>query len=100
MSRFTTTRARPHTTTHWFTVTGRGVFPIDMLRSDMAWPATSEDAEKIVGHDFGYAFGPGSTTPSEHRSIRMGCAQHDGPTIGRWASFGWTVGDPDKGEID
>lgn len=95
MARFTTTRARLHQTTHWFTVTGTGIFPVDMLRFDMAWPASGEDAALIFGHDFGYT----DEAPRKKRSIRMGCAQHDGPTIGRWASFGWSVGDPDRGEV-
>ena len=89
--RFTTQRPRLHQTIHWFTVTGSGDFPIDMLRYDMAWPATSDEAEKI--------FGVEGHRSLRKRSIRMGCAMHEGPTIGRWSSFGWTVGDADRGEV-
>jgi hypothetical protein len=94
MAIFTTDR-RPKPI-YWFTVTGRGLFPIDMLRYDMAWPATDEDAVKIVGADFGY---DGDGAPRHPRSIRLGCAQTHGPTDGRWASFGWTLGDASKGEV-
>lgn len=97
MPRFHTDRSRHNRPIHWFTVTGAGLFPIDMLRFDMAWPASGEDAAKILGFDFGY---PENQPRGERRSIRMGCAQYDGPTIGRWSSFGWTVGDADRDEID
>lgn len=83
---------------YWFTVSGTGLFPIDMLRFDLAWPASSDDAERIVGGDFGYGVGEDSV-PRDRRSIRLGCANRGGPTIGRWSSFGWTVGDADRGEV-
>jgi hypothetical protein len=57
-----------------FTVTGRGAFPFDMLRHDMAWPA-SGDA------DF---------TGTERRSIAL--RSYHEPTINRWKTFMWSVG--------
>lgn len=55
-------------------VTGRGPFPVDMLRHDMAWPATSEDAIKLLD------IGP--------RTITL-CGLNQTPA--RWSSFGWKV---------
>jgi len=55
-----------------YVVTGRGEFPVDMMRYDQAWPL-----DPILSSD-------------RRRSITMrGLAE---PTIGRWASFGWSVG--------
>jgi len=64
-------------TNNWCTynVEGRGLFPFDMLRYDAAWPAASRDAAYIDGR--------------EQRKI--GLASWQGPTIERWASFGWRV---------
>jgi hypothetical protein len=83
--RFEEDKARP---IYWFTVTGRDAFPMDMLRHDMAWPASTVDAARMLN----------DTT--WRRSLRMGCALRGGPTIGRWSSFGWSVGDLDRGEVD
>jgi hypothetical protein len=60
-------------------VTGKGSFPLDMLRYDCAWPASGDDAPKINGNLW----------PST-RSIRMRSYQE--PTVERWSSFGWTCG--------
>ena len=73
-----------------FTVRSRGQFtrfPLDMLRSD--WPVDRHDVRQIEAAS---AENPIGAT----RVIRLNCAAHAGPTIGRWASFGWTVveGDP------
>jgi hypothetical protein len=60
--------------TYW--VSGRGVFPFDMLRYDDCYPADTISAGKL-GH-------------TDKRSI---CIQSDmPPTVGRWASFLWSVG--------
>jgi hypothetical protein len=60
-------------------VTGKGYFPLDMIRHDAAWPAASEDAAKLDSHW------------PENRAIRL--FSYRKPTVDRWASFGWTVGD-------
>lgn len=60
-----------------YTVSGSGMFPIDMLRYDAAWPATSADVPLICSGNRGL------------RVVRIRSAQK--PTVGRWASFGWTV---------
>lgn len=59
-------------------VTGRGLFPFDMLRYDSCWPATADDAANIDSH---YERG-------NNRSIKM--RSYTQPTIERWQSFLWT----------
>lgn len=60
-----------------FTVEGSGSFPIDMLRHDACWPATSKDA---------FCLEDGSS-----RRIVLRTDWAHAPTIGRWNSFGWRV---------
>ena len=66
--------------TYW--VTGAGNFPFDMLRYDSAWPARSLDAVQIEW-DAKY--------DRRHRSIMLNSYQE--PTIDRWSSFNWSVGE-------
>ena len=63
-----------------YVVTGMGDFPVDMLHFDQCWPATADDAAKIVE----------PASPAEPRSIRM--RSHQRPDTDRWSSFGWAVG--------
>jgi hypothetical protein len=67
-----------------FEVTGRGPFPIDMLRYDACWPVRGEDVMRIE---------PGPQSHQGTRTVRLvRCARSgNGPTVGRWGSFGWTV---------
>lgn len=58
-------------------VTGRGEFPMDMLRRDCAWPASTEDACKILD--------------SEKRTVELVAQSRRFVTRERWASFGWKV---------
>lgn len=58
-----------------FTVEGRGVFPFDMLRKDMAWPTTIEDATKLG------ETGRRCVTLTAHAARYV--------TVRRWESFGW-----------
>jgi hypothetical protein len=62
-----------------FTVTGKGQFPIDMLRYDLCWPATGSDSTDIAN---------AYRTSGAHRIDLKGLKT---PTPARWASFGWTV---------
>jgi hypothetical protein len=78
---------------YWYEyfVAGRGQFPIDMLRHDLCWPATSEDAAKIVD----------ACVPE----LRVGrytvkINSYREPRIGRWESFGWLVVDAVLAEAD
>lgn len=63
-----------------FKVTGRGQFPLDMLRYDGCWPARPEDVELMRGD-----------VRSQPRTISLVTISHHAPTAGRWESFGWTV---------
>jgi hypothetical protein len=64
-----------------FTVRSRGQFTRFPLDSRDVMQIEAANAENPIGAT---------------RVIRLNCAAHSGPTIGRWASFGWTVveGDP------
>lgn len=57
-------------------VSGKGVFPVDMLRHDRCWPA---DGDSVAMFDI-----------RDKRSIRLKSYQM--PAEGRWLSFGWSVG--------
>ncbi len=72
-------------------VAGRGEFPMDMLRYDMACPVRGEDAtriEALVGEASvsGFTNGVGWDDP-----IRLHVFMPGGPTNARWLSFGWGV---------
>jgi hypothetical protein len=77
--RLLTNDERP-TRSYDYWVTGRGHFPFDMLRYDRCWPCTGEDAILI---DY-------NQRNREPRSIHLRSYQM--PTIGRWSSFLWSVG--------
>ena len=70
-----------------FTVTGKGDFPVDMLRYDSVYPVTEGDS-------FAMAYKPTAafrplptiTVTVEHRSTEPDWL----PTVGRWESFGWS----------
>jgi len=63
-----------------FKVTGRGEFPLDMLRYDECWPSTTLDAMSIE-------------TPANRgkRTVTLESNRYMAPTEGRWLSFGWRV---------
>jgi hypothetical protein len=62
-----------------FAVVGAGMFPVDMLRYDKAWPASESDS-RLISNSF--------TDPVQHR-IELRSLKE--PTPARWRSFGWTV---------
>jgi hypothetical protein len=66
------------------TVTGMTPFPIDMLRYDACWPASSVDSGKIDA-----SIKRANAEPLEI-SLTV-AAGYSGPTVARWASFGWSV---------
>ena len=69
-----TFKYRVTTTTH--------AFPLDMLRYDAAWPATSESAMAIAD----------SLNPSNRMNgITVDLSGMSKPTVGRWQSFGCHV---------
>lgn len=60
-----------------FIVEGSGVFPLDMLRRDRCWPATSDDAVKIASRN--------------QRSITLLSDNQHAPNVERRFSFDWRV---------
>lgn len=58
-----------------YSVHGRGAFPFDMLRYDLAWPATQDDVVAL--------------TVETERGVRLRGLKE--PTPERWATFGWRV---------
>lgn len=67
-----------------FVVSGTGYFPTDMLRYDACWPATTEDASKIMD-----SFINGDT--AERREVTLNTASIYSPSRDRWKSNLWTV---------
>ena len=61
-------------------VSGRGQFPLDMLRYDSAWPATPQDAAALDNY----------TGVRTIRSVKL--LSFSEPTVDRWLSFCWSVG--------
>jgi len=70
-----------------FTVTGRGGFPLDMLRHDACFPCNSDDVANIQVMPEDKAFFATRSVVLEHRARLRGWE----PTEGRWSSFGWDV---------
>ena len=64
-----------------FTVSGKGHFPLDMLRYDACHPARSEDVSLI---------GDGPTRTINLRKHTS--TKEPNITRARWESFGWSVG--------
>lgn len=71
-----------------FTVSGRGHFPLDMLRRDCCWPRTQVDVEGLSWPDFKQI--DAQFHEQERRVTLVGVMM---PTIARWLSFGWNVAD-------
>ena len=69
-----------------YTVTGRGQFPIDMLRYDCAWPLTGDDAAHIT-ESFGADVGIRRWTVT----LESDMPRPAYPCIARWTSFGCQV---------
>ena len=76
-----------------FTVRGKGIFPIDMLRHDQCYPVDAEATEDIQSikrgpSPFKHATRKSIVLP---REIRLATDYIHAPTVGRWESFGWKV---------
>lgn len=77
-----------------YTVTGRGGFPVDMLRYDRATPRREEDSSLITS-----TLQHTHSRPPNGPEIQL-CSRIKPPTEGRWVSFGWGVlGKVDKVEV-
>ena len=72
---------------HHFMVKGKGAFPVDMLRRDGCFPASSEDAVELI---VDFRDTEDYTRVREVELISYG-EKHWTPTDGRWKSFGWQV---------
>lgn len=72
-----------------FTVEGTFAFPLDMLRYDACFPATSTDVHAIESS-------LDRSTRAKRTTVRL-CHHHERvgwePTEGRWNSFNWIVTD-------
>ena len=66
-----------------YKVTGTGDFPIDMLRYDHAYPATSEAVSAMGSSRL--------EDRSQQRTVDL--CSYRWPTPDRWRSFGWLVED-------
>ena len=62
-----------------FTVRGRGIFPVDMLRYDQCAPVFPQDASNLLLSD-----------SDDFRDIQLNCYKRV-PTFARWSSFGWVI---------
>lgn len=83
-----------------FQVSGRGAFPMDMLRYDRCCPVRPDDVDKITlsadnstfeemrkTRTVELAMTVPTTKANAHRLFDEGRI----PTVGRWESFGWEV---------
>lgn len=61
-----------------FDVCGTGEFPLDMLRRDSCWPASTDDANKL------------HSAVTGARTVCLNSIERR-PNTERWASFGWEV---------
>lgn len=75
----------PKKTLTTFTVSGHYPFPMDMLRHDCAYPASSEDAGRIAA-----SLDPTSPFYRSLQDVTLR-APYGRVTHGRWQSFGWVV---------
>jgi hypothetical protein len=75
-----------------FVVEGKGVFPVDMLRYDHAYPASTDSAGYIVHKKYSDDDDDSDKTLVEvKRKVEL--IAPDEPTEARWTSFGWRVSD-------
>jgi hypothetical protein len=78
-----------------FEVRGRGEFPIDMLRYDMAAPYTGTDVSSILHPKMVAKPSGGEGEIEINRVVKLCRFYPTGgrrlPEAGRWLSFGWEV---------
>lgn len=79
---------RTHPKVYTYSVNGSGRFPVDMLRYDAAWPASSTDASLLADR-----IEDPYHCKTKAEPIRL--QSHRAPTIGRWQSFLWGVSEPE-----
>lgn len=74
-----------------FVVTGRGRFPMDMLRYDQCWPKDSTDANLLNDPDPYASDDERYDFRRKLRTVTLISAGYRTPTPERWDSFGWKV---------
>lgn len=76
-----------------FVVEGQYPFPVDMLRYDACYPATSEDAVQLAESMNFIRRNVLATQDLEKRTrtVKLTTQLQNRPTTGRWESFGWKV---------
>ena len=75
---------------HTINVTGKGLFPLDMLRYDCAFPANPDSVSKMNYERAQFG------SPPEARTIRLGAVTTNKAcpfTPDRWRTFGWVTSD-------
>lgn len=78
------------TTTVLFAVTGKGVFPADMLRHDQCWPADTTSAQFITSPNHEPVHGGREQLRTVFLRTHSSWGTF-GVSPARWASFGWGV---------
>lgn len=73
-----------------YAVTGHGDFPVDMLRYDAAYPATTSAVTGITDR------APGARW-AETRSVMLRSWKK--PTKDRWNSFGWAISEVQEQKV-
>jgi hypothetical protein len=68
-----------------YSVTGSGVFPLDMTRYDACFPSGQDDVTSITR-----SFDRRNARDQATRTVRLRSTVKE-PTEGRWESFGWKV---------
>lgn len=73
-------------TSRFFYVTGRGPFPVDMLRYDACWPETDAASTMIAE-----SFTDNPKGQIDRYVVALVSNALYSPHVDRWASFGWLV---------
>jgi hypothetical protein len=77
-----------------FSVTGRGGFPLDMLRYDAAYPI---DQESVADIDYSLQTAHRVERLKDKKPFRVNLRSRvAAPTVERWRSFGWELDGPVK----
>ena len=62
-----------------FEVSGKGNFPLDMLRYDQCWPRSPEDVSRILDQ-----------VCNGTKKVSINLTSYSQPTVDRWKSFCWS----------
>lgn len=77
---------------HRAVVSGKGQFPVDMLRYEQCWPDSDCDAHAIAGTLQRWEnLSPAHALPAKITVAKFNGEKRPSWTTARWKSFGWTV---------